>query len=491
MTAIDKRKKQSRTRAWFQAAWFALTNGYLRGYTSGKIFGGATKYVCVPGLNCYSCPGAFGSCPIGSLQAVLGTKNYRVSLYVFGLLTAFGAFFGRLVCGWLCPFGFAQDMLFKIPVGTKKKNLPFHKYLRHLRILILIVFVLLLPSWGRETAGIGKPAFCEYICPSGLLLGGIPLTLMNKGFQAAIGFRFWWKFFILAAIIILSVVRYRPFCKYLCPLGLFYGAFNPVSTYRLKVDPDKCIKCAACQNACGMDIRTFETPNSSDCIRCGACIAACPTKAISSTWGTTASNIRSRRFIADSALLETCTAAAAAQPGKMVFFGILLIICGITSIYNSVMPIYSALEFAVVFGVSTSVHSLWYLGIKLLASIMMTLTGIFAIWNRNRVPESTTIHEKIQRVYLIYLISVIVFIILFLFFSSSLMGIIIYPILNPILLLGAPFFLLASHALTSLIRDTGKGKGLWYSMSAVLVFLTFIQLILFILSSPIGTMLSQ
>ena len=87
MSLQENMKKQSRFRTWFQAAWFALTNGYLRGYTSGKIFVGVTKSVCVPGLNCYSCPGAIGACPIGSLQAVIGSRDYRISLYVFGLLS--------------------------------------------------------------------------------------------------------------------------------------------------------------------------------------------------------------------------------------------------------------------------------------------------------------------------------------------------------------------------------------------------------------------
>ena len=138
MTPMEKQKKQSRTRAWFQAAWFAVTNGYLRGYTSGKIFDGATKRLCVPGLNCYSCPGAFGACPIGSLQAVLDSRNYKISLYVFGLLTAFGVLFGRLVCGWMCPFGFVQDLFYRIRTKFKKKNLPGHKYLRYVRFVLLI-----------------------------------------------------------------------------------------------------------------------------------------------------------------------------------------------------------------------------------------------------------------------------------------------------------------------------------------------------------------
>ena len=119
-------KKQKNIRLWFQAAWFAVTNGYAKGFLEGKIYKGQIKYVCVPGLNCYSCPGALGSCPIGSLQAVLDSGKFRVSCYVFGFLTLFGALLGRFVCGWLCPFGLVQDLLHKIPLFRKKKNMPGH-----------------------------------------------------------------------------------------------------------------------------------------------------------------------------------------------------------------------------------------------------------------------------------------------------------------------------------------------------------------------------
>ena len=45
-----------------------LVNSYIVGFQKGKIFTSRTKAVCVPVLNCYSCPGALGACPIGSLQ---------------------------------------------------------------------------------------------------------------------------------------------------------------------------------------------------------------------------------------------------------------------------------------------------------------------------------------------------------------------------------------------------------------------------------------
>ncbi len=275
---------QSNFRHLCQAAWFALTNGYGKGFVTGKIYRGPTKVLCVPGLNCYSCPGALGSCPIGSLQAVLDSGQFVFSCYVFGFLLIFGSLFGRFVCGWLCPFGFVQDMVYKIPWLKKEKNLPGHKALRFLPYFILAFFVILLPSLVVDVMGTGSPWFCEYICPSGTLFAGIPLVLMNSGLRVTAGLRFIWKASLLLILLIIGIKIYRPFCKYLCPLGAIYGCLNPVALYRFQVDKEKCIKCKACQKVCGMDIKVWKHPNSAECIRCGACKAICPQKAISSTW---------------------------------------------------------------------------------------------------------------------------------------------------------------------------------------------------------------
>lgn len=78
-------KIKSNLRLSVQIIFTALTNGYLLGYMNGKIYKGKSKTVCVPGLNCYSCPGAIGSCSIGSIQAVLGSKNLKMSFYVNGI----------------------------------------------------------------------------------------------------------------------------------------------------------------------------------------------------------------------------------------------------------------------------------------------------------------------------------------------------------------------------------------------------------------------
>lgn len=94
------------------------------------------------------------------------------------------------------------------------------------------MFVIILPVAIVNVAGGGNPWFCKWICPSGTLLGGIPLILGNENLRESIGFLFSWKLSILLLILLMSIITYRPFCKYICPLGAIYGFFNPISIYR-------------------------------------------------------------------------------------------------------------------------------------------------------------------------------------------------------------------------------------------------------------------
>ena len=277
---MAKEKGFCHLRTCVQAAWTFLSNCYAVGFAEGKIYTGPLKHICFPGLSCYSCPGAVGACPIGSLQAVMGSWKFSVSLYVGGFLMLLGALLGRFVCGWLCPFGLVQDLLYKIPFIRKINRFPGDKVLRYLKYVILLVFVILMPLFVVDIVGQGAPAFCKYICPSGTLLGGIPLVFKNPALQVMVGFLFHWKVAILLVTVFLSILIYRPFCKYICPLGATYALFNRASLYRLRVDKDQCINCGLCAKACKMGVDPVKTPNSAECIRCGDCTKACPKGAL-------------------------------------------------------------------------------------------------------------------------------------------------------------------------------------------------------------------
>lgn len=276
----DSGKKIKRARLITQIVNALIINGYFQGFINRTIFKGQTKKMCVPGMNCYSCPGALGSCPIGALQAVLGSAKYQASLYVSGIIAIFGIIFGRFICGWLCVFGWIQDLLYKIPVPKLLVPDKLDRVLRYLKYVILIVFVVALPLFAVDGLGQAPPYFCEWICPVGTLEGGIPLVLMEESLRATIGFLFYFKFVILAVIIVLSMFVYRPFCKYICPLGAIYGLFNKISIVRLRRDVDTCTNCGLCAKACDMRVDPVKVCDSTECIKCGKCVGVCPTKSL-------------------------------------------------------------------------------------------------------------------------------------------------------------------------------------------------------------------
>lgn len=265
-----------------QAIASLLTNIHIPNFFKGNIYTGSTKRACVPGLNCYSCPGAAGSCPIGSMQAVMSAKKYKFSYYVIGSMMFFGVIFARLICGFLCPFGFFQDLLAKIP--SKKLSTKKLKPLRYVKYLILIGLILAMSLVLGNKYEVVPPIFCKYICPQGIIEGAIPLAIKNPSLRLGLGSLFNLKLTILIITIILSIIFYRPFCKWICPLGAFYSLFNKYSFYQMNVDKHKCIDCGKCARVCKMDVDIRENDHHLECIRCGDCKKNCPTKAISSSF---------------------------------------------------------------------------------------------------------------------------------------------------------------------------------------------------------------
>lgn len=268
----------ARLRGWIQAAATLLTNIQLPNFLRGGLYRGPGKTICVPGLNCYSCPAAAGACPIGAFQAVVGSSKFHFSYYITGLLILLGVLLGRLICGFLCPFGWFQELLYRIPV--KKRSTKPLAPLTWLKYGALLVMVVLLPSMAVNDVGLGDPYFCKYLCPQGVLEGAIPMALSNASIRAALGTLFSWKLGILLLVIFLSTVFFRPFCKWLCPLGAFYALFNRISLVRMQVDQKKCVHCGKCARACKMDVDVTRTPDHPECIRCGMCVRACPTGAV-------------------------------------------------------------------------------------------------------------------------------------------------------------------------------------------------------------------
>ncbi len=277
VTAI---KKYMPTKRRIMQLYFALLfNANLKGFVAGQIYSNpkGTKFLCAPGINCYSCPGAIGACPLGSLQGSYDDGAPTI-LYVLGILGLYALFFGRMICGWLCPFGLIQELLYKIKSPKLKKS-PVTRILSFLKYVILVFFAIIVPV-TYALRGAPTPAFCKYICPAGTIEGGLALlsNKLNDSFFSMLGPLFTWKFMLMISIVVGSVFIFRLFCRFICPLGALYGLFNKISFFGVKVDESKCTHCNLCVATCKVDIKHV---GDQECVSCGDCISVCPTNAIS------------------------------------------------------------------------------------------------------------------------------------------------------------------------------------------------------------------
>lgn len=253
-----------------------IYNANLSGFVSGSLYKGSTKGICVPGLNCYSCPGAVGSCPLGALQNGLAAIPRKFPFYVLGLLLLFGLLLGRLICGFLCPFGLIQELLYKIPSLKLKKN-KWTKRLSWLKYVILAFFVIAIPIWSALRRGVPLPAFCKYICPAGTLEGGVLLAVLRPEYRALLGWLFSWKALLCLLILLGSVFIFRNFCRFFCPLGALYSLFSRVAVFGIQVDESRCTHCDICTKTCLLDV---EKVGDRECVQCGKCKEKCPCNAI-------------------------------------------------------------------------------------------------------------------------------------------------------------------------------------------------------------------
>jgi len=253
------------------------TNSYFAAIPKMSFYQGTLKGVCVPVLNCYACPMAWGSCPVGTLQHFLIVKAFP--FYVLGTLGAIGLFIGRWPCGWLCPFGWFQDIVYKL----KLPKFTAPDWLRHAKFVILFVLVGGVAWWTME------PWFCK-ICPAGTLGAGLPwLFFKSQGSEWADGMDFTTTMFtlkivILVGLVVLMGMMKRPFCRFICPLGALFGLTNKFSLLQMNVNLDSCAiayakgsdftNCATCRHCsinCPMDLKVPEQIGSVDCIRCMNC----------------------------------------------------------------------------------------------------------------------------------------------------------------------------------------------------------------------------
>lgn len=243
-----------------------IVNLYLSVLFRKKLYTGPLKGICVPFLYCHSCPTTTFACPIGTLQHY--SAIHQIPFFLLGHLMILGLLVGRMACGWLCPVGLLQELIGRI----KSRTVEIPRFFTALPYFNLMVLAVLLPFLTTEH-------WFSKLCPVGTLVAGIPWVVWNPVdpqtgdptiVPGSVGILFLVKIAILVGFLVLFVVAKRPFCRYACPLGVFWSFFNKLSLLRLEVSPE-CTKCGACKNSCPAGLLVYEDPNSRHCLRCLEC----------------------------------------------------------------------------------------------------------------------------------------------------------------------------------------------------------------------------
>ncbi len=273
-------------RTWIQFLSTFIHNGYFGFLKTQNLYTGFFKNFCAFGLNCHSCPASLFACPLGILQNLTSsTRTLPIKtligpfFYIISFLFLSGILLGRFICGWLCPFGLFQELLYKIPFYKKSITLPLN-FQKKFKYFILLLFIFLFPLLFLNDLGYGILWFCKFLCPAGTLEAGYLNLLLHPSLRNLISFTFYFKSFILFSIVVLCIMDLRFFCKNICPLGLIYGIFNKFSLFQLSWEKEKCNSCNICEKICPMNLSIPEELNSIECIRCLNCVKYCSKYAI-------------------------------------------------------------------------------------------------------------------------------------------------------------------------------------------------------------------
>lgn len=227
--------------------------------------------VCTPVLSCHSCALSWFACPIGVLMHL---ANWHVFPFLaLGAMLLVGGLVGRLFCGWVCPFGFVQELLFQI--RSPKFVLP--EWTRNVKYAMLFGGVLIVPMiLGAET----NYSFCR-ICPAAALQVSIPnLFLSHFALPAPMTLvRFGFLFGFLA----LAVVSSRSFCRTFCPIAALLAPLNYLSVWVVKPPASDCLECGKCDRSCPTAVKPSErikkgvpVNRHADCVVCHDCQKTCP-----------------------------------------------------------------------------------------------------------------------------------------------------------------------------------------------------------------------
>ncbi len=268
-----------RVRRWLtQWAGFVVARlGVLR--VAGVCPVKRTSLGVFPFVNCQACELATGACPLGTFQMSL--LHGQAPLLVIGEIALAGILTGRLVCGWLCPYGFLSDIFEKLPHRERVRPRPAWI---HVRYVVLAIF--LAASLAALFRDRSEPLlYCSYLCPAGFFYGVLEYALTTglvsvRARLPLVHFMLVYHFAVGAAVIFGSIkLGGRFWCKYGCPLGTLLGFFSSHALLRVASMQGRCNGCGGCRKVCPMGINPLNEGflSKSLCIVCGRCVRACPT----------------------------------------------------------------------------------------------------------------------------------------------------------------------------------------------------------------------
>ena len=232
---------------------------------------------------------------------------FPIAIFLF-----FSIFLGRALCGWVCPFGFIQDLMSYVKRRHMEVSLDSHRTFVKIKYILLgiILFISITvsislvssPSAGKsyiDALGIFSEAPFNVLSPSDTMFAVLPRMFLNLRYAiyeqsfweivagiATFSPLLWARLIIFFGVMILAAYVPRSWCKYFCPNGALMAILSRFSLLGLKREPTKCTKagCRICVEACPMNVRITELPwekfNDPECIYCLKCVDACPTKAL-------------------------------------------------------------------------------------------------------------------------------------------------------------------------------------------------------------------
>ena len=252
--------------------WIIMAVSFVLLVWGGRILGTTFSSIQLPVLSCpYNLDQGTGAgCYLFSHLDVLAGSPVDEILWFAGSFIVCAVLLGRLLCGFVCPLGFVQDVMHELRQKTHTEGIPLNEklyaWLRFIKWIMLLIFL---------GIGLVGGSFCD-LCPA------ITLSPALAGFKTSLYF----SGFMMVAVLVSGFFKRRCFCN-ICPMGYLLGLPHRFSLVRLRKNAVACTECGACYEACPMGIKSIFTVRqgknelsidvtASDCIFCGECIRRCP-----------------------------------------------------------------------------------------------------------------------------------------------------------------------------------------------------------------------